>query len=127
MRKSTVFIHWIAFAAVVIIFGYAGLRKVILENTMVQAMDEMGFNVPWTLAIGIAEVLGVLFMLYGIKNARWKSIGALLLLPFAIGAFTTHMAHNEYHHYQQSLWMCILIPIVLATTKGFRIILAQNQ
>ncbi len=95
-----------SYAYYLYVFGYASLFKVFQKQSMMQSMDSLGFNKTWTLGIGVGELLGV-----------------LLLFPFAIGAFTAHMAYGEYHHFYNSLMMCILSVVLLATDKNFKIII----
>ncbi|MNR42745.1 hypothetical protein D3C85_1612880 [compost metagenome] len=90
---------------------------------MMLSMQSLGFNKTWTIVIGVFELIGVILILIGIFQPQYKNAGLLFLLPFAIGAFTTHMAHQEYNHYYHSLLVCILTIVILATDKTFRIIL----
>src|SRR5690606_30673905 len=105
------------------VFGYASLFKVFLKQSMMQSMQSLGFNKVWTILIGIGELLGVLLIVIGIFKPPLKNAGILLLFPFAIGAFTAHMAHNEYSHYYNSLAVCILTIVLLTTDKRFKITL----
>ncbi|MFU1856433.1 DoxX family protein [Sphingobacterium sp. NGMCC 1.201703] len=114
-------VHWLSYAYYLYVFGYASLFKVFQKQSMMQSMDSLGFNKPWTLGIGIGELLGVIFLLIGLYKPEFKTVGILLLFPFAIGAFTAHMAHQEYNHYYNSLLMCMLSIILLATDKNFKI------
>jgi uncharacterized membrane protein YphA (DoxX/SURF4 family) len=88
---------------------------------MMQNMKSLGFNKTWTILIGIGELIGVILVVIGIFKPQFKNIGILILFPFAIGALTAHMAHNEYHHYYNALLMCILTIVLLATDKHFKI------
>ncbi|MGO1672261.1 MAG: DoxX family protein [Sphingobacterium sp.] len=106
-------IHWAAFAYYLYVFGYASLFKVFQKESMMQSMQSLGFNKTWTIAIGIAELTGVVLLVAGLIKPPLKNLGILFLTPFAIGAFTTHMAHNEYHHYYGSLAMCVLTAVLL--------------
>ena len=114
-------VHWLSYAYYLYVFGYASLFKVFQKQSMMQSMDSLGFNKTWTLGIGIGELLGVIFLLIGLYKPELKTVGILLLFPFAIGAFTAHMAHQEYNHYYNSLLMCMLSIILLATDKNFKI------
>ncbi|MDF2516494.1 MAG: hypothetical protein K0R59_1790 [Sphingobacterium sp.] len=114
-------VHWLSYAYYLYVFGYASLFKVFQKQSMMQSMDSLGFNKTWTLGIGIGELLGVIFLLIGLYKPEFKTVGILLLFPFAIGAFTAHMAHQEYNHYYNSLLMCMLSIILLATDKNFKI------
>ncbi|MCD0470107.1 DoxX family protein [Flavobacterium sp. JAS] len=116
-------IHWLSYAYYLYIFGYASLFKVFQKNSMMQSMLSLGFNKTWTIIIGVLELFGVILIVIGIFQPQYKNAGILFLLPFAIGAFTTHMAHQEYNHFYHSLIVCILTVVVLATDKSFRIIL----
>jgi len=116
-------IHWLSYAYYLYIFGYASLFKVFQKKSMMQSMLSLGFNKMWTIAIGTLELFGVILIVIGLFQPYYKNAGILFLLPFAIGAFTTHMAHQEYNHYYNSLIVCILTVVILATDKSFRIIL----
>ncbi len=116
-------VHWIGYAYYLYVFGYASLFKVFQKTTMMQSMQSLGFNKTWTILIGIGELIGVVLIIVGIFKPSLKTVGILFLFPFAVGAFTAHMAHQEYLHFYNSLIMCILSVILLATDKGFRIIL----
>lgn len=116
-------IHWAAFAYYFYVFGYASLFKVFQKSSMMQSMESLGFNKTWTIAIGVAELIGVVLIVVGLIKRPLKNLGILFLTPFAIGAFTTHMAHQEYYHYYESLAMCILTVVLLTTDKNFKIIL----
>jgi len=114
-------IHWAAFIYYLYIFGYASLFKVFQKHSMMQNMQSLGFNKTWTIIIGIAELIGVLLLITGTFIPQLKNIGILLLFPFAIGAFASHMAHHEYEHYYNSLIVCILTVILLITDNNFKI------
>lgn len=116
-------VHWISFAYYLYVFGYASLFKVFQKTTMMQSMQSLGFNKTWTILIGIGELIGVILIVVGIYEPPLKTVGILILFPFAVGAFTAHMAHQEYDHFYNSLIMCILSVALLATDKNFRIIL----
>ncbi|ABG59743.1 DoxX family protein [Cytophaga hutchinsonii] len=120
--KTTV--HWLSYTYYLYVFGYASLFKVFQKTTMMQSMQSFGFNKTWTISIGILELTGVLLIVAGIVIHRLKAIGILLLLPFAIGAFTAHMAHQEYNHFYNSLIVCVLSIILLATDKNVKITLS---
>ena len=123
MITITTVVHWAAFVYYFYVFGYASLFKVFQKPSMMQSMQSLGFNKTWTMIIGIGELMGVVMMLIGIWKPQLKNAGILWLFPFAVGAFTAHMAHNEYHHYYNSLLMCILTVALLLTDKQFRITL----
>lgn len=116
--------HWIALAIFIYIFGYAGLYKVFKVPGMMEGMAEMGFGATWTLFIGLAEVLGVIGVITGLFIPPVKYISVILLLPFAIGAFTMHMGlHHPFSIYMNSLLVCILPIIILWTDDKFKLIL----
>ena len=116
-------VHYAALAYFIYIFGYAGLFKVIRKKSMMASMESLGYNTFWTLVIGWAEVLGVTGLIAGLFLPHIKSISVLFLLPFAIGAFTSHMAHREFSHYRHSLTVCILPFFILFTDETFRLVL----
>ncbi|TPD73392.1 DoxX family protein [Flavobacterium microcysteis] len=123
MKTIVPIIHWLSYAYYVYVFGYASLFKVFQKQSMMQSMQSLGFNKTWTIIIGIGELIGVLLVLIGFFKPHLKNFGILLLFPFAVGAFTAHMAHQEYQHFYNSLLMCILTFILLATDKNFKITL----
>ncbi|KQX08589.1 DoxX family protein [Flavobacterium sp. Root420] len=123
MDTIKIAIHWLSYAYYLYVFAYASLFKVFQKESMMQSMRSLGFNKTWTIAIGVFELIGVILILIGIFQPQYKNAGILFLFPFAIGAFTTHMAHQEYNHYYNSLIVCILTIVILATDKAFRIIL----
>lgn len=123
MTTIKTLIHWSAFAYYLYVFGYASLFKVFQKQTMMHNMQNLGFNKTWTILIGIGELIGVILLIIGIFKPPYKNLAVLILFTFAVGAFTSHMAHNEYHHYYNSLLMCILSIVILATDKEFKIIL----
>jgi uncharacterized membrane protein YphA (DoxX/SURF4 family) len=124
MEKIVSAVHWLAYAYYGYIFGYAGLFKIFKKKSMMTSMESLGFNETWTLVIGWAETLGVVGLIIGLFNPAVKNLSILCLFPFAVGAFTAHMAHNEYVHFHQSLWVCILTFVILLTDKHFKIVLA---
>lgn len=114
-------IHWLSFAYYLYVFGYASLFKIFQKTSMMQSMQSLGFNKTWTILIGAGELLGVILIVIGIFKPQFKTMGIILLFPFAVGAFTAHMAHQEYHHFHNSLSMCILTVVLLVTDKYFKI------
>lgn len=123
MRLLIQVIHWISVTIFSFIFGYAGLKKLYQEETMMMGMEELGFGVIWTLAIGFAEVLGAIGVLVGIFVRLSKIISVLLLMPFAIGAFTLHMsAQHPFNIYWQSLGVCVLSITILWTVEEFELV-----
>lgn len=123
MEKINTFVHWLSYAYYVYVFGYASLFKVFQKESMMLSMKSLGFNTAWTIVIGILELIGVLLVVAGLWKPWLKNVGILFLAPFAVGAFTTHMAHQEYHHYFDSLAMCVLTVVLLYTDKQFKILL----
>lgn len=115
-------IHWLSYAYYLYVFGYASLFKVFQKQSMMQSMQSLGFNKNWTIAIGVLELIGVILIIVGIFKPQLKNMGILFLFPFAVGAFTAHMAHQEYQHFYNSLIMCVLTIVLLLTDKQFRII-----
>lgn len=123
MERFTTLVHWLSYGYYLYVFGYASLFKVFQKTSMMQNMQNLGFNKIWTIFIGIGELIGVILLLMGLYNPKYKNFAVLFLFPFAIGAFTAHMAHQEYHHFYQALIMCILAIILLITDKNFKIVL----
>lgn len=121
METLKTIIHWTSYLYYLYVFGYASLFKVFQKNSMMQSMQSLGFNKSWTIAIGIAELIGVILIVVGLFKPSLKITGILLLFPFAVGAFTAHMAHQEYQHYFNSLAMCILSVVLLWSDKTFSI------
>ncbi|PWN71356.1 DoxX family protein [Chryseobacterium phosphatilyticum] len=115
-------IYWIGYAFYLYVFGYASLYKVFQKSSMMQSMKSLGFNTTWTILIGVLELLGVIMLVLGLFKPQFRNIAVVYLFPFAVGAFTSHMAHNEYHHYYNSLWMCIISVVLLVLDKNFKII-----
>jgi uncharacterized membrane protein YphA (DoxX/SURF4 family) len=123
MEKFVTIIHWTSYAYYVYVFGYASLFKIFQKQSMMESMQSLGFNKPWTIGIGIAETIGTLAVLIGIFVPRLKLIGIIFLFPFAVGALTAHMAHQEYQHYYNALLMCILTVVLLWTDGRFKVVL----
>lgn len=115
-------VHWLSYTYYLYVFGYASLFKIFQKQSMMQSMDSLGFNKTWTLSIGIGELFGVLLLVIGLYRPEIKNVGILLLFPFAVGALTAHMAHQEYQHFYNSLIMCILTVVLLLTDKHFKIV-----
>ena len=86
-------------------------------------MKAFGFNEQWTILIGVFEVIGVLLFLAGLYKPSLRAIAILFLFPFAIGAFTTHMAYQDYQYYYNSLLVCILSVVMLWADSKFKIVL----
>ncbi|AYN04358.1 DoxX family protein [Flavobacterium sp. 140616W15] len=123
METIKTIIHWSSYLYYLYVFGYASLFKIFQKESMMKSMESLGFNKIWTIYIGIGEFIGVLLIVIGLFNPPIKTIGILLLFPFAVGAFTAHMAHHEYNHFYNSLIMCILTVLLLWSDKNFKIIL----
>lgn len=121
MEKVITIVHWLSYAYYLYVFGYASLFKVFQKTSMMQSMQSLGFNKTWTIFIGLGELIGVILLVIGLFKPQYKNLAILLLFPFAVGAFTAHMAHQEYYHFYNSLLMCILSVILLATDKHFKI------
>jgi uncharacterized membrane protein YphA (DoxX/SURF4 family) len=115
-------LHWLAFAVMLYIFGYAGIYKIVKMPGMMQGMRSMGFGEQVTVIIGWTEVLGVTGLLAGIFIPQVKPIAVLYLWPFAIGALTTHFS---YHHgiadFYQALLVTVLPVILLMTDRHFKV------
>ncbi len=123
MEKFTTIVHWLSYAYYLYVFGYASLFKVFQKNSMMQSMQNLGFNKTWTILIGVGELIGVILLVIGFFKPQYKNLAILILFPFSIGAFTAHMAHQEYQYFYQSLIMCVLTVILLVTDKYFKIVL----
>ncbi|MGZ3812081.1 MAG: DoxX family protein [Mucilaginibacter sp.] len=123
MNILKIIIHWASYAYYLYVFGYASLFKVFQKETMVRSMQRLGFNKTWTILIGIGELIGVILLLIGLLLPQYKNVAVILLFSFAIAAFTAHMAHQEYHHFYNSLIMCGLSIVLLATDQHFAIVL----
>jgi uncharacterized membrane protein YphA (DoxX/SURF4 family) len=123
METIKTIIHWTSYSYYLYVFGYASLFKVFKKESMMKSMQSLGFNTSWTICIGVAELIGVLLIVIGLFNPPIKTIGILFLFPFAVGAFTAHMAHQEHSHFYNSLLMCILTLLLLWSDKTFKIIL----
>ena len=121
MKKIKVIAYWLCFAYYIYVFGYASLFKIFQKKSMMESMLSLGFNQTWTMFIGFGELIGVLLLLIGIFKSPFKNVGIMVLFPFAIGAFTAHMAHMEYHYFYNSLLMCVLSVTLLFLDKNFKI------
>lgn len=119
--------YWISFAWYIYIIGPAALKKVIQWQQMMDSMLSLGFDQNWTIGIGILETVGTLIVLAGLLKPSLRTLAILFLFPFAIGAFTAHMAHQEYHHFYNSLIMCILSVVLLILDKKIEIKLSQKE
>ncbi|MDN3669394.1 DoxX family protein [Echinicola jeungdonensis] len=116
-------IYWLNFAYYLYVFGYASLFKVFQKKSMMDNMLALGFNKPWTILIGLGELLGVILILIGLFKPPFRNAGILLLFPFAVGAFIAHMALHEYQFFYNSLIMCVLSVVLLTLDSNFKIVL----
>ncbi|QDH79938.1 DoxX family protein [Echinicola soli] len=114
-------IYWLCYTYYLYVFGYASLFKVFQKKSMMENMLSLGFNKTWTTLIGIGELLGVMMLVAGLFWQPLRNGAILLLFPFAVGAFTAHMAHQEYLYFYNSLIMCILSVVILTLDKNFNI------
>lgn len=121
LQVDTNIIRGIFYAGLLFIMGYAALYKIFFRTAMMEGMAAFGFSTAWTLFIGYAELLGVLGMLAGLYYPLLLRLAILWLLPFAIGAFTVHMAHAEYVHFYNSLFCCIAPVVLLLTDKRLQV------
>lgn len=120
---ETTIIYWLSYAYYLYVFGYASLFKVFQKQSMMESMLSLGFNKTWTILIGVGEFIGVIFIVIGIFKPQLRNLGILLLFPFAVGAFTAHMAHQDYLYFYNSMIMCVLTFIMLVLDKNFKILL----
>ncbi len=101
-------IYWLFYISYSYIIMPSALSKIFEKESMMESMLSLGFDRTWTIAIGIVETIGVLMVVTGLWKSQFRTLGVIWLFPFAIGAFTTHMAHQEYEHFYNSLIMCVL-------------------
>ncbi len=113
-------VHWIFMPYYIYEFGYASLAKVFQYPYMMKGMQFYGFNKIWTLGIGYAELIGWGMILIGLFRPKIRIIGIIFLFPFAIGALTAHMSHQEYVHFYPSLIMCISSAVLLWSSKNLK-------
>lgn len=113
--------YWLLIIYYIYVFGYASLEKVFQTKQMMDGMHFLGFNDVWIALIGYGELVGWLIVLFGLYKPEYRNLGMLLLFPFAVGAFTAHMAHQEYSHYFNALYVTLTTPIMLYLDKNFRI------
>ena len=111
-------LYWLCYVGYLYIILPASFNKVVQQPLMLENMRLLGFEKNWTIAIGIVETIGVLIVLTGLFKPHFRTLGILFLFPFAIGAFTAHMAHQEYYHFYKSLIMCVLSFVLLCLDKG---------
>lgn len=115
-------LHWISLAIFIFIFGYAGLYKIFREPSMMEGMAEIGFGSTFTFLIGLAETAAVAGIMTGLYYRPLKILSILLLVPFAIGAFTVHLSyHHPFPVYLNSLLVCILPLVILWTDEKFSV------
>ncbi|MBK1896655.1 DoxX family protein [Chryseobacterium paridis] len=119
--------YWISFAWYIYIIGPAAVKKIIQWQQMMDSMQSLGFDKNWTIGIGIMETIGVVVVLAGLLKPTLRTLGVLFLFPFAIGAFTAHMAHQEYHHFYNSLIMCVLSAVLLVLDKRIKIFTHEDK
>lgn len=124
MKKTAVYIYWALYAWYIYIFGYAALWKIFNVEKMMTGMQAFGFDPLLTNLIGWGEGLGLAGLIAGIWKPKLRSLSVLWLFPFAIGAFTAHMAHREYHHFYSSIYATILSYALLALDKDFKIVIS---
>ena|SRR5690554_3409094 len=113
-------IHWIFLPYYIYKFAYAAFAKVFQIPFMMESMSSLGFNQAWTLMVGYFELIGWLMVVVGLLKPKIRVMGILLLLPFSIGAFTAHMAHQEYVYFYPSLIMCISSVVLLWSSRNFK-------
>lgn len=113
--------YWLCYVGLLYIILPSALSKILQKTSMMESMHSLGFNKHWTLSIGIIETIAVLLILAGLYKSNLRTVGLLLLIPFAIGAFTTHMAHQEYIRFYPSLILCILSFILLILDQRIKI------
>ena len=126
MKKVKNYIYWALYLWYLYIFGYAGIFKIINVESMITGMEAFGFNLFWTHIIGWAEFIGSIGLIAGFWKPFIKNLSILWLFPFAIGAFTAHMAHQEYNHYFNSLVVSLLSYVLLALDENFKISLGTT-
>lgn len=114
-------IRGIFYTGFTFIFSYAALFKIFERKRMMQGMVGFGFDTGWTLAIGYAELVGTIGLLLGLVYPLVLRLSVLWLFPFAIGAFTVHMARAEYHHFYNALFCCIAAVVLILTDKKLKI------
>ncbi|WP_409193501.1 DoxX family protein [Chryseobacterium sp. SG20098] len=123
MELVSKIIYWVCYVYYLYVFGYASLFKIFQKESMMKSMQLLGFNRTWTIMIGALEFIGFILIVVGLIKPQFRNLGILFLFPFAIAAFTTHMAHGEYNHYYNSLIMCVCSVILLMLDKNFKIII----
>ncbi|MDR7129528.1 putative membrane protein YphA (DoxX/SURF4 family) [Algoriphagus sp. 4150] len=119
LDRAKQIIHWVFMPYFIWQFGYASLAKVFQYPEMMGSMVSLGFNQVWTLTIGYLELIGWVMVLIGLFKPKIRILGILFLFPFSIGAFTAHMAHQEYVYFYASLIMCISCVVLLWSSKNF--------
>jgi hypothetical protein len=127
LNDDTAIIRGIFYTGFLFIFNYAALFKIFHWKEMMDGMAWFGFNYTWTTMIGYCELLGVIGLVLGLFYPLIQRLSILWLFPFAIGAFTTHMARSEYHHFYNALFCCIAATVLLLTDKRLRITLLPEE
>lgn len=89
------------------IFGWAGLMKILENDSMMEGMRLFGFDRAATLAIGYAEIITLIVLLSGIQKHRIRNMATLALLLFAFGALMVHWAYRDYVDHYDALFCCI--------------------
>jgi uncharacterized membrane protein YphA (DoxX/SURF4 family) len=92
---------WFATVVAVVVFLMAGAGKLMAAPPNPQGFAHWGFP-PWMMyAVGAAEVLGALMLLW----PRAAPFGAALLAAVMVGAVTVHLVFRE--------WSALMLPLVL--------------
>ena len=123
MKLITQIIHWIAYVYFLYLFGYASLFKVFQKESMITNMNHLGFNKVWTLAIGYAELLGLIGLIVGLWFHQVKNASVLWLFCFAIGALAAHLAHGDHIYFYGAIFGCITSLVLLITEAHFKLVL----
>lgn len=123
LKSSKLFaiVHWTSFAVLVLIFLWGASQKILQQPGMIQDMKSLGFNVSWTIAIGVGETIGLTGLILGLKYRRLKTASAIFLFPFAVGAFMVHMAHNDYNGFWAALICSVCSIALLLFDRHFQI------
>lgn len=117
----TKIIHWSAYGYYLYLFAKASILKITQDNGMMEGMAALGFNKRWTLAIGYAELIGVVGLLAGLLIHESKNAAVLFLFPFSVGALMVHFAHGDYNDYYDALFCTILSVVLLVTDEHFSV------
>lgn len=99
---------WVERIIISLVFGIAGLAKVLGLAFEVEAFERWNFPVGFMYFIGILEVAGAL----GVWMRKLAPFAALCLAVLAVGAVATRLVHAE--------WVAVLVTaLVLAITLHF--------